>query len=264
MNDRGRHQAIMSGASSKCCSFHGAPPRVMCWFPGLLVRAAISLSAAHPVTNMRVESKTTASRADALARFELFQGLPARALAALSRRCQWRRYRAHQIILGFRDESRDVFFVVRGQVRVTFFSKCGREVSFRDLPAGEMFGELSAIDGLPRSCTVVASIDTTVAVMPASLLWDLLREYESVTASILRRLTRLVRALSQRVVEFSTLPVQKRIQVELLRLARDAAPAQNCAVIFPAPTHADLAHPGEHSSGSGDPWPRGPRARRYR
>ena len=62
----------------------------------------------------------------------------------------------HQIILGYQDDSREVFFVVRGQVRVTFFSECGREVSFRDLPAGEMFGELSAIDGLPRSCTVVA------------------------------------------------------------------------------------------------------------
>ena len=38
-------------------------------------------------------------------------------------RCQWRRYRAHQIILGYRDDSRDVFFIVRGQVRVTFFSE---------------------------------------------------------------------------------------------------------------------------------------------
>ena len=59
--------------------------------------------------------------------------------------------------------------------------------------------------------------------------------------AILRRLTRLVRALSERVVEFSTLTVQKRIRVELLRLARETAPGQRSAVIFPAPTHAELA-----------------------
>jgi CRP/FNR family cyclic AMP-dependent transcriptional regulator len=190
---------------------------------------------------MGVKLATTAPTANALARFELFRDLPADALAALSRRCHWRRYRAHQIILGYRDDSRDVFFVVRGQVRVTFFSECGHEVSFRDLPAGEMFGELSAIDGLSRSCTVVALTDIMVAVMSASLLWELLREHESVNACILRRLTRLVRALSERVVEFSTLTVQKRIQVELLRLARETAPGQKCAVIFPAPTHAEIA-----------------------
>jgi CRP-like cAMP-binding protein len=190
---------------------------------------------------MAIKSNKAAPNADALAGFELFRELPSDVLAALSQRCQWCRYRAHQIILGYRDDSRDVFFVARGQVRVTFFSECGREVSFRDLPAGEMFGELSAIDGLPRSCTVVALTATMVAVISASLLWELLRKHESVVAAVLRRLTRLVRALSERVVEFSTLTVQKRIEVELLRLARETAPGQKCAVVFPAPTHAELA-----------------------
>jgi CRP/FNR family transcriptional regulator, cyclic AMP receptor protein len=193
---------------------------------------------------MAVRSETTAPTADALAGFELFRDLPSDALAALSQRCQWRRYHGHQIILGYRDDSRDLFFVVRGQVRVTFFSECGREVSFRDLQVGEMFGELSAIDGLPRSCTVVALTETMVAVMSARLLWDLLGKHQSVVASVLRRLTRLVRALSERVVELSTLTVQKRIEMELLRLARETAPGQKCAVVFPAPTHREAVTRG--------------------
>jgi CRP/FNR family transcriptional regulator, cyclic AMP receptor protein len=196
---------------------------------------------ARLVTSMAVKLGTPAATADSLEGFELFRDLSADALAALSRNCLWRRYRPHQIILGYLDASRDVFFVVRGQVRVTFFSASGREVSFRDLPAGEMFGELSAIDGLPRSCTVMALTDALVAVMSASIFWELLRTYESVNAYTLRRLTRLVRALSVRVVESSTLTVQRRIQVELLRLARETAPGQKCAVVFPAPTHAEFA-----------------------
>ena len=35
--------------------------------------------------------------------------------------------------------------------------------------------------------------------------------------------------------------MRKRIQAELLRLAHEAAPGHKCAMIFPAPTHAELA-----------------------
>ena len=208
---------------------------------GLLAEAAPAAASMRLVTPMPVKLETTAPMSDALAGFELFRDLPCDALSSASRRCKWRRYRAHQIILGHRDESREVFLIVRGQVRVTFFSKSGREVSFRDLPAGEMFGELSAIDGLPRSCAVVAITDTMLAIMSAGLFWDLLRAHDTVNARILGRLTRLVRSLSERVVEFSTLTVQKRIRAELLRLGRETAPGQKRAVIFPAPTHAELA-----------------------
>jgi CRP-like cAMP-binding protein len=190
---------------------------------------------------MAAKLETTAPTADALAGFELFRDLASDVLATLARRCQWRHYRAGQIILGHRDDSREVFLVVRGQVRVTFFSEGGREVSFRDLAAREMFGELSAIDALPRSCTVIALTATSVAVMSASLLWELLRAHPSVNAALLRRLTRLVRSLSERVVESSTLTVRKRLQAELLRLAHETAPGQKRAVVFPAPTHAELA-----------------------
>ena len=184
-----------------------------CWLPP---PAPIVLFAARPATNMAVRSETTAPTADALAGFELFRDLPSDQLAALSPRCQWRRYRAHQIILGYRDDSRDVFFIVRGQVRVTFFSESGREVSFRDLPAGEMFGELSAIDSLPRSCTVVALTHTMVAVMSASLLWDLLCKHESVITGVLQRLTRLVPALSERVVPWPPLVLMPAITLGMV------------------------------------------------
>jgi CRP/FNR family transcriptional regulator, cyclic AMP receptor protein len=206
---------------------------------------------------MAVKLETTALAAGVLAAFELFRDLPSEAIAALSRRCQCRRYHSHQIILGYRDDSRDVFFVVRGQVRVTFFLSAAARCRSASSPPEKYSAES------PPS-TVVALTDTMVAVMSASLFWDLLRAHQPVNAYILRRLTRLVRALSERVVEFSTLTVRKRILVELLRLARETAPGDKCAVIFPAPTHARVSEPSEHSSGSRHLWPGRARARRHR
>jgi CRP-like cAMP-binding protein len=104
-----------------------------------------------------------------------------------------------------------------------------------------MFGELSAIDGQARCASVIAVTDTLVASMTKALFWETMRQHESVSVAILCRLTRLVRRLSERVVEFSTLGVRNRIHAELLRLAREATPDHNVAVIFPAPTHSDIA-----------------------
>jgi CRP-like cAMP-binding protein len=139
------------------------------------------------------------------------------------------------------DKGRNVFFISFGRARVTHFSASGREISFRDLGRGEMFGEIAAIDGLPRSVNVVALTKMTVAVMPPGVFLELLRRHDQSATAMMLRLTRLVRCLSERVVEFSTFGVQHRIHAELLRLALKSSSGQKTAVIFPAPTHKDIA-----------------------
>src|SRR5262249_38801408 len=52
------------------------------------------------------------SDAESLAGIEIFRELPRDAVAALSRRCRWRRYRPNETILKCQDAGRDVFFVV--------------------------------------------------------------------------------------------------------------------------------------------------------
>jgi CRP/FNR family cyclic AMP-dependent transcriptional regulator len=168
--------------------------------------------------------------------------LPPDAIEALSKRCQWQRYRPHQLIVGQDDETKDVFFIVRGKVRVTVYAASGKEVSFRDLGAGQMFGELSAIDGQPRSATVIALQEALMARMPPNVFWTMLERHPQVAAAVLHYLVGLVRALSDRVFEFSTLAVKNRIHAELLRLAREASGRNNgTTLISPAPTHAEIA-----------------------
>ncbi len=178
-----------------------------------------------------------------LSTIEPFRDLPAADLDAMAQRCRWRRYGAGQQVVGHQEESRDVFFVVSGRVRVTLISVSGKEVTFRDLNAGEMFGELAAIDGQPRSANVIALTDTLIASLSGEAFWQVLREQPEVAAVTLKRLVANVRDLSERVFEFSTLTVNNRIQAELLRLAlahlQDDAER---AGIAPAPTHAENAN----------------------
>jgi CRP-like cAMP-binding protein len=179
---------------------------------------------------------------EALTAFKVFRALPPDAIETLSKRCQWHHYGSHQLIVAQDDETKDVFFIVRGRVRVTVYAASGKEVSFRDLGAGQMFGELSAIDGQPRSATVIALQETVMARMPPNVFWMMVERYPQVTAAVLHHLVSLVRALSERVFEFSTRAVKNRIHAELLRLAREGnGPHNGTMLISPAPTHAEIA-----------------------
>ena len=104
-----------------------------------------------------------------------------------------------------------------------------------------MFGDLSAIDGEPRSANVVALTDSLIVSMSTQVFWDTLQRYPAVCAVVLKALTKMVRGLCERVVEFSTLGVNNRIHAELLRLANRHMQDENSAVISPVPTHADIA-----------------------
>ena len=179
---------------------------------------------------------------ETLENFEIFKEVPAEAVEIYSKRCVWKRFETHQALIEYKDTTRDVFFISSGRARATHYAASGREISFRDLGPGEMFGEISAIDGLPRSISIVALTEMLVAIMPANVLRNLMREYEQSATALMLRMTRLIRGLSERVVEFSTLGVQDRIRVELLRLARKSSPGQNTAVIFPVPTHTEFAN----------------------
>jgi CRP/FNR family cyclic AMP-dependent transcriptional regulator len=171
----------------------------------------------------------------------LLQGLPTSSLDSLSRECAWRRFEPGQEIVSCKAADCDVHLVVAGRVRVTTYSLSGRQVTFRDLGPGELFGDIAAIDGMPRSADVSAVEGTLLASVNAATFWRLLRSEPLVAERMLRRLATIVRELSSRVMDLSTLGVRNRIHSELLRCARDAGVDQNTARIDPAPKHADMA-----------------------
>jgi CRP/FNR family cyclic AMP-dependent transcriptional regulator len=176
-----------------------------------------------------------------LRKVRLLQGLSEERLEILAARCAWRTVPAGQVIVARNSHDRDVHFVVSGHVRVTSFSAGGRQVTFRDEEPGEMFGDLAAIDGQPRSADVLALDSVLVASLSPEHFRALLAEEDLVRERVLQRLAGLVRLLSERVIELSTLGVQNRIHAELLRLARASGATGRQARLDPAPRHADIA-----------------------
>lgn len=173
---------------------------------------------------------------------DILRPLTPEARAATARRCRWRRFDEGEQILDQHGGTRDVCFVVRGRVRVVNHSASGREISFDDIPAGGTVGEMAAVDGGPRSASVVALDDgTLIAFLAPGPFLELATGHPDLALAVMRRLSGIARRSTDRIMELSTLGANNRVHAELLRLARLHARPDNTAVLDPIPVHSDIA-----------------------
>ena len=115
----------------------------------------------------------------------------------------------------------------------------GRRIIFRDVSAGEVFGEHSALDGAPGSPTRKRCAKACLRRYRPKRFALSLRIRASVAERLLRRLSGSLR--SSPTVCSSWARSRCSGQAELARLAREAGVAQNHARLEPAPTHSDVA-----------------------
>jgi CRP/FNR family transcriptional regulator, cyclic AMP receptor protein len=155
----------------------------------------------------------------------LLADIPAADLRKLAKTCRWKDYQAGSDIFSHQDTSTDVHFLTAGRARVVIYSAHGKAVVFTDFNAGEMFGELAAIDGEPRSASVSAVLPCTIASIPAVEFLRLIATFPSVAFGVVKLLATRIRRLDERVLEYSVMAVPARIQAELLRYGNEMAEA---------------------------------------
>ena len=131
----------------------------------------------------------------------LFEGLSDAELAAVAASCTIRTFEKQAQILGEQEQTTDVFFILT--------------------EAGEIFGEFSAVDGLPRSSSVVSMTDCRVARMTREKFLHMLERNGKIAVRLVELLVVKIRSMSERVFEVSALAVRERVRRELLRLAKD-------------------------------------------
>lgn len=176
-----------------------------------------------------------------LSGIELLLELDPGDLKKIEEACSFKRYAEHEQIIDRQSESTDLFFVINGDVRVVNYSLSGREIALDDLTAGGYFGELAALDGEPRSASVMALTDCLMAAMPQEQFLSLLETHPSISLKVMKSLARIVRTSTDRIMDLSTLAANNRVQADLLRLAKAQNGEGNTAELSPIPVHSDIA-----------------------
>ena len=116
-----------------------------------------------------------------------------------------------------------------------------QDLIFSDMEAGSFFGELAALDGGPRSLSVFAVNDSTVAKMPSAVFVETMFTHRPLGEAVVATLVARNRAMTRRVGELGALDVRSRVHAELLRLARPDREDPKRAIVLSPPNQSELA-----------------------
>ena len=135
-------------------------------------------------------------------------------------RCHTRNLCAGESLVDYEDTSKDVFVVQSGEIRAVLRFTVGKEAILGTFRRGDLLGELSAIDEMSRSASLMAVSDSVVTVIPYAVFHDILQTRREVCLSLMRLLSGRIRSMNERVSELSFLDTKHRLYNALLRLSR--------------------------------------------
>ena len=177
-----------------------------------------------------------------LAANNMFDGVEPMALETIAKKFHSKTYAAEHNIVVQGEHEGDVYLLISGSVRATLYSPSGREISYRELSAGDFFGELSAVDGSLRSTHVITNEECCVLVIARQKFLNLMEEQPKVATAVMQKMAGLIRFLSGRIYEFSALDVNCRVRMELIRMAEiKGETSEEGVVIREMPTHQEFA-----------------------
>ena len=135
------------------------------------------------------------------------------ALAALLRR---RRYRRDEVVFHQGDPGETLHLVRSGRLKVVNPGESGEEAVLTIVGPGDLFGELTLLDGGPRSATVVALEEVETATLSRADFLALLRRNPPVVEALLAALARTIRRLTEEVTDLMFLDLRGRLVKKLL------------------------------------------------
>lgn len=171
----------------------------------------------------------------------LFEDIDSAVLDSLELQWTERGFEAGSTIFSQDDESNDVLFLLSGALLALYWTEDGREVVFTRFPVGSCLGELSALDGQPRSLAIYAKSDTRVLRLEQNSFLRLISEVPAIRARVIEDLVKRIRNLTRMMLEVTTYSIEQRVCSFLIRLALDMDRFMPGGVIEGAPTHAEIA-----------------------
>ena len=173
----------------------------------------------------------------------LFESLDDTEIDALSELTFTRTFNKETVIILAEEEGDTLFIIKEGQVKVSIVSEEGREVILSLLGGGAVFGELSLLDGKPRSANVVATEDTELVILRRTDFIQLIYKTPQIATALLAELASRLRKTDRQIEGLALLDVTSRISETLLQLASEqGSESEEGIVIRNRPTHQELAN----------------------
>jgi CRP/FNR family cyclic AMP-dependent transcriptional regulator len=156
---------------------------------------------------------------DLLSKVPLFASTRPVYLSEIVRRVTNRNYRRNEVIFHQDDPGTTLHVIKKGQVKINTISPEGEEAILAILAEGDFFGELSLLDGKPRSANAVAMQATQTLALQRQDFMDILGKHPEMVGDILASLADRLRSTDHLLEDAIFLSLRARLAKRLLELA---------------------------------------------
>lgn len=154
-----------------------------------------------------------------LAGVELFAGLPPDVRTRVAAVAAARGYPRGQILFLERDAGDSLIMVRRGAVSVFRTAPSGERALLAVVRAPDVLGEVSLLDGAPRSASAEALEDTEVLTLSRAAFLELVHHHPPILDAVMRSVGTLIRRLTDQTADHIFLDLPGRVAKTLVRLA---------------------------------------------
>ena len=153
------------------------------------------------------------------------------------------RYHKENLILIEEEIGSSMFVILEGRVKISRISDDGREVILSILSEGDLFGEMSLLDGHTRSANVTATEESELLVIRRKDFLQMLRDYPQIAINLLKELAQRIRKSDEQIKSLSLQDATGRVASTLVRIAEDSGLFRKGQVeISELPLQQDLAN----------------------
>lgn len=163
----------------------------------------------------------------------LFSNLSDEEMTQLAQIARERRFDRNQIIFYEGDLGGSLYIIVSGTVKIVIMADDGREHILGLLHDGDFFGEISLIDGEPRSATAIAQEKVNIVMISRDDFVRLLRENPEMSLKIMVTLCERLRKTDKHVESLAFLSAPGRVAQVLLNWADKHAPEEEKNIEIP-------------------------------
>lgn len=129
--------------------------------------------------------------------------------------------RDETVVLEGDDSMQALYLIASGSVQVYMTGVDGRETILSFLERGDFFGEMSLIDGEPRSASVRTVTDAQMMIIHRESFLTLIRQTPEIAMSLLSEMSKRLRKANKQIGSLSTMSVSGRVAGTLLNLMEE-------------------------------------------
>lgn len=152
-------------------------------------------------------------------KIQLFSSLTDEELRQISDKLIVKRFRKNEIILQEEDTNEYMYIILDGKVKVAQTTEDGKEILLAMHHSGEFFGEMSLIDGKTSPATVIATEDSTAAIISKKDFYSLIKTQGKVLDNLMLILCSRYRESWEKIQMLNYKNASHRIKILFLMLS---------------------------------------------